>query len=192
MITMVNDADCSIHLTTPRRAMQLDLTGTTPQQHEPNSLKRNREYYEHVGVALSLARARALEPQLPHTSLSPSRDRPTCASLAVPQEETTAHADDAHEASDQEDRTSRPPRRIQRPGVPAAIRLEAWPRDSPPIRPDDKDGHYVFVLGENLGTRCGWGGPCMGMCMGITHGRLGVWKWGALQRDRENLASDLG
>lgn len=25
---------------------------------------------------------------------------------------------------------------------------------SPPWRPDDKDGHYVFVIGENLTSRC--------------------------------------
>ena len=25
---------------------------------------------------------------------------------------------------------------------------------SPPRRPDDKDGHYVFELGENLSSRC--------------------------------------
>lgn len=29
------------------------------------------------------------------------------------------------------------------------------PRDgSPPWRPDDKDGHYVFAIGENLTPRC--------------------------------------
>ena len=25
---------------------------------------------------------------------------------------------------------------------------------SPPWRPDDKDGHYVFAIGENLTPRC--------------------------------------
>lgn len=25
---------------------------------------------------------------------------------------------------------------------------------SPPYRPDDKDGHYVFAIGENLTSRC--------------------------------------
>ena len=81
MITMVNDADCSIHLTTPRRAMQLDLTGTTPQQHEPNSLKRNREYYEHVGVALSLARAHSSRSFPTRLSLPRETDRPAPLSL---------------------------------------------------------------------------------------------------------------
>lgn len=25
---------------------------------------------------------------------------------------------------------------------------------SPPWRPDDKDGHYIFAIGENLTSRC--------------------------------------
>ena len=25
---------------------------------------------------------------------------------------------------------------------------------SPPWRPDDKDGHYIFAIGENLTARC--------------------------------------
>lgn len=27
-------------------------------------------------------------------------------------------------------------------------------KGSPPWRDDDKDGHYIFELGENLTTRC--------------------------------------
>lgn len=29
-------------------------------------------------------------------------------------------------------------------------------RGSPPWRDDDKDGHYIFGLGENLTTRCNY------------------------------------
>lgn len=28
--------------------------------------------------------------------------------------------------------------------------------DSPPMREDDKDGHYTFVVGENLTSRCNY------------------------------------
>ena len=28
------------------------------------------------------------------------------------------------------------------------------PRGSPPWRPDDKDGHYVFAVGDSLTPRC--------------------------------------
>lgn len=31
------------------------------------------------------------------------------------------------------------------------------PRDgSPPLREDDKDGHYVFAVGDNLTPRCNY------------------------------------
>lgn len=39
-----------------------------------------------------------------------------------------------------------PPPPIYYPGPPRNL--------SPPWRPDDKDGHYVFVVGENLTPRC--------------------------------------
>lgn len=29
---------------------------------------------------------------------------------------------------------------------------------SPPWRPDDKDGHYVYAIGENLTPRCKYNG----------------------------------
>jgi hypothetical protein len=38
---------------------------------------------------------------------------------------------------------------------PPQIYYAGPPRNlSPPWRPDDKDGHYVFALGENLTPRC--------------------------------------
>jgi hypothetical protein len=38
---------------------------------------------------------------------------------------------------------------------PPPIYYAGPPRNlSPPWRPDDKDGHYVFALGENLTPRC--------------------------------------
>ncbi|KAK9828983.1 hypothetical protein WJX72_003219 [[Myrmecia] bisecta] len=46
--------------------------------------------------------------------------------------------------------------RIQRPGVPPPTNTAAFvvpDRPSPPHRADDKDGHYVFELGENLTSR---------------------------------------
>lgn len=46
---------------------------------------------------------------------------------------------------------------VARPGVPAPTRLSAFvvaDRPSPPIREPDRDGHYVFELGENLSSRC--------------------------------------
>ena len=33
---------------------------------------------------------------------------------------------------------------------------EVAQRGSPPWRDDDKDGHYMFELGENLTTRCNY------------------------------------
>lgn len=43
---------------------------------------------------------------------------------------------------------------VQRPGIPAPIRLECIPgKPSPPLRVDDQDGHYTFDLGENLSSR---------------------------------------
>ena len=46
---------------------------------------------------------------------------------------------------------------MARPGVPAPTRLSAFvvpDRPSPVQRLPDKDGHYVFELGENLSSRC--------------------------------------
>lgn len=46
---------------------------------------------------------------------------------------------------------------VARPGVPAPTRLSAFvfaDRPSPPSRDPDRDGHYVFELGENLSSRC--------------------------------------
>ena len=46
---------------------------------------------------------------------------------------------------------------VARPGVPAPTRLSAFvvaDRPSPPARAPDKDGHYVFELGENISSRC--------------------------------------
>jgi len=46
---------------------------------------------------------------------------------------------------------------VARPGVPAPTRLSAFvvpDRPSPVQRLPDKDGHYVFELGENLSSRC--------------------------------------
>lgn len=43
---------------------------------------------------------------------------------------------------------------VVRPGIPAPIRLDAIPgKLSPPNRPDNKDGHYTFDLGDNLSSR---------------------------------------
>lgn len=37
----------------------------------------------------------------------------------------------------------------------SSIYYKGIPRNgSPPWRPDDKDGHYVFAIGENLTPRC--------------------------------------
>jgi hypothetical protein len=70
--------------------------------------------------------------------------------------------------------------RILRPGLPAAIRLEEYrsvsglfavhlgrvphqqarlcprfaDRFSPPYRDDNKEGHYVYAVGENISSRC--------------------------------------
>lgn len=32
---------------------------------------------------------------------------------------------------------------------------------SPPLRDDDKDGHYMFALGENLTSRCNYTLPSL-------------------------------
>ncbi|KXZ55462.1 hypothetical protein GPECTOR_2g1011 [Gonium pectorale] len=45
---------------------------------------------------------------------------------------------------------------VLRPGVPARISLSAFrvpDKLSPPVRDDDKDGHFQYELGENLSTR---------------------------------------
>jgi dual-specificity kinase len=39
--------------------------------------------------------------------------------------------------------------------LPPPIFYTGPPRNlSPPLRPDDKDGHYVFAVGENFTPRC--------------------------------------
>lgn len=43
-------------------------------------------------------------------------------------------------------------------------------KGSPPRREDDKDGHYMFELGENLTTRCNYFLPspcyiCLRLCL---------------------------
>ncbi|BDA46929.1 Serine/threonine-protein kinase AFC2 [Coccomyxa sp. Obi] len=46
--------------------------------------------------------------------------------------------------------------KIERPGVPAPTRTSAFvvpDRPSPPFREDDKDGHFVYELGDNLTSR---------------------------------------
>jgi hypothetical protein len=49
----------------------------------------------------------------------------------------------------------RPYEALLRPGIPPQILLEIFPgKSSPPLREDDKDGHYSFILGENLSSRC--------------------------------------
>ena len=48
-------------------------------------------------------------------------------------------------------------RAVARPGVPQPTRKSAFVvpnRPSPPERPPDKDGHFVFELGDNLTSRC--------------------------------------
>lgn len=50
----------------------------------------------------------------------------------------------------------RQPQTIIRPGIPPQTHLSSYrfpDKPSPPLRPDDKDGHYVYELGENLGSR---------------------------------------
>ncbi|PNH03834.1 Serine/threonine-protein kinase AFC2 [Tetrabaena socialis] len=43
---------------------------------------------------------------------------------------------------------------VHRPGVPTQISLTAFAgRVSPPVREDDKDGHFQYELGENLSSR---------------------------------------
>lgn len=40
-------------------------------------------------------------------------------------------------------------------GYISSVFYSGVPRNtSPPWRPDDKDGHYVFAIGENLTSRC--------------------------------------
>ncbi|CAK0785347.1 hypothetical protein CVIRNUC_008554 [Coccomyxa viridis] len=46
--------------------------------------------------------------------------------------------------------------RIERPGIPAPTRTSAFvvpDRPSPPYREDDKEGHFVYELGDNLTSR---------------------------------------
>uniref|UniRef100_A0A7S3VIQ8 Protein kinase domain-containing protein n=2 Tax=Dunaliella tertiolecta TaxID=3047 RepID=A0A7S3VIQ8_DUNTE len=48
------------------------------------------------------------------------------------------------------------PKRVCRPGIPPATSTTAFQvpdRPSPPLRADDKEGHYVYQLGENLSSR---------------------------------------
>ncbi|WIA08010.1 hypothetical protein OEZ85_007480 [Tetradesmus obliquus] len=45
---------------------------------------------------------------------------------------------------------------VQRPGIPNPIRLSAFKladKPSPPLRGDDKEGHYNYELGENISSR---------------------------------------
>lgn len=45
---------------------------------------------------------------------------------------------------------------VIRPGIPAATSSSSFyvaDKPSPPLRPDDKDGHYVYELGENISCR---------------------------------------
>ncbi|KAI8462996.1 MAG: kinase-like domain-containing protein [Monoraphidium minutum] len=47
-------------------------------------------------------------------------------------------------------------KRVERPGIPNPIRLSAFrlpDKPSPPLRGDDKEGHYVYELGENISSR---------------------------------------
>ncbi|KAF5836199.1 kinase-like domain-containing protein [Dunaliella salina] len=48
------------------------------------------------------------------------------------------------------------PKRVCRPGIPPAtstLSFQVPDRPSPPLRADDKEGHYVYQLGENLSSR---------------------------------------
>lgn len=48
-------------------------------------------------------------------------------------------------------------RAVSRPGIPKATRLSAFHvpnRPSQPLRGADKDGHFVFELGDNISSRC--------------------------------------
>eukprot|EP00877_Chromochloris_zofingiensis_P013582 jgi/Chrzof1/8478/Cz03g12050.t1 len=45
---------------------------------------------------------------------------------------------------------------VLRPGIPYPIRLSSFrlpDKPSPPLRGDDKEGHYVYELGENISSR---------------------------------------
>eukprot|EP00882_Tetradesmus_deserticola_P015328 GHRQ01016326.1.p3 GENE.GHRQ01016326.1~~GHRQ01016326.1.p3 ORF type:complete len:152 (+),score=41.20 GHRQ01016326.1:849-1304(+) len=45
---------------------------------------------------------------------------------------------------------------VLRPGIPNPIRLSAFKladKPSPPLRGDDKEGHYNYELGENISSR---------------------------------------
>lgn len=47
-------------------------------------------------------------------------------------------------------------KRVERPGIPHPIRLSQFrlpDKPSPPLRGDDKEGHYVYELGENISSR---------------------------------------
>ena len=67
-----------------------------------------------------------------------------------------------HSATSTSLQTGEPPdkrqkRAVARPGVPQPTRKSAFVvpnRPSPPERPPDKDGHFVFELGDNLTSRC--------------------------------------
>ncbi len=46
---------------------------------------------------------------------------------------------------------------VLRPGIPAPIELSDFKlpdRHSPPLRGDDKEGHYNYELGDNISSRC--------------------------------------
>ncbi|DBB08056.1 hypothetical protein WJX82_008051 [Trebouxia sp. C0006] len=75
-----------------------------------------------------------------------------------PRSDTLNVEDDRREAREAEVSRSlgAHPRSVERPGVPAATDTSAFivpNRPSPAFRADDKDGHYVFNLGENLTSR---------------------------------------
>uniref|UniRef100_A0A7R9VL20 Protein kinase domain-containing protein n=1 Tax=Chlamydomonas euryale TaxID=1486919 RepID=A0A7R9VL20_9CHLO len=60
----------------------------------------------------------------------------------------------SHRSDEQDDSTKRNRADVLRPGIPAPIYLDAIPgKPSPPLRPDDKDGHYSFNVGDNLSSR---------------------------------------
>ena len=62
----------------------------------------------------------------------------------------------------QEPPDKRQRRAVARPGVPPPTRLSSFVvpnRPSPPLRGPDKDGHFVFDLGDNISSRCALGSP---------------------------------
>ncbi len=62
----------------------------------------------------------------------------------------------------QEPPDKRQRRAVARPGVPLPTRLSSFVvpnRPSPPLRGPDKDGHFVFDLGDNISSRCALGAP---------------------------------